>query len=257
MVTTFFPDISQFSVDSLLSEAYPPKHGCPLPSTWWVVRLQASTLLAEEGWLLGQHHLFIMTRSLPWPNKLLTFIKTCPSSGSLTSLGAAYGPISLFDPFTSIIAPWILLFLSSRKSRVSILGYRTFRAYDISLRVGVFSPAMGMLLTLRQLGCFSIYSARCLVPHILRYDENHTVEIFSRDSSGNFPAYFPLLYKLLKESKCPTFWIFNSQEPVRGALSHIFVSNLQPTYLFLGPFLPWPHNLHPILLISSTRVSNG
>ena len=95
LVAVFFPDISQFYIDSLLFETYPPKHSCPLPSTWWVVGFQAATQLAEEGWLLGQHHLFIMIRPLPRPNNLLTFTKTYMSSGSLTSSGAAHGPISL------------------------------------------------------------------------------------------------------------------------------------------------------------------
>ena len=77
MVVAFFPDISQLFIDLPLFEVYPPKHGCPLPSTRWVVKLLASTLLVEEGWLLRQRHLFIMTRPLPRPNNLLAFTSTC------------------------------------------------------------------------------------------------------------------------------------------------------------------------------------
>ena len=33
VAVAFFIDTSQFYVDSLLSETYPPKHGCPLPNT--------------------------------------------------------------------------------------------------------------------------------------------------------------------------------------------------------------------------------
>ena len=162
-----------------------------------------------------------MTRPLPRPNKMLIFTNTCLSSGT------AHGPISLFEPFIPTIVPWnSVLSFPREKNRVSNLCYCTSHTYDISTRVSVFSPVISMLLTLRHLGRFSIYSVRRPVPHVLRCDENLTMEIFYRDSSENFPAYFPLLYKLLEESKCPTFWIFNSQKLVWGALSHIFVSNL-------------------------------
>ena len=68
VVVAFFLDISQFSVVSSLSSAYPSKHDCLLPSTWWVVGLYASTLLVEVESLLRQRHLLIMTWPLPWPN---------------------------------------------------------------------------------------------------------------------------------------------------------------------------------------------
>ena len=100
VVAVFFPDISQFSVDSPLSEAYPPsKHGCPLPNTCWVIGLQASTLFSEEVCLLGQHHLLVITSSRPRPNNLLAFTHTCLSSDSLASLGATHNPIPLSEPF--------------------------------------------------------------------------------------------------------------------------------------------------------------
>ena len=110
VVAVFFPDISQFSIDSPLSEAYPPsKHGCPLPSTCWVVRLQASTLFPEEVCLLRQHHLLVVTSSRPRPNNLLPFTNTCLSSGSLASSGAAHGPIPLSKPFIPTIYIYIYI----------------------------------------------------------------------------------------------------------------------------------------------------
>ena len=95
----FIPKYFPFSVDSLLSEAHPPKHGCLLPSTCWVIGLQASTLLAEEGWLLERHHLLVVTCPLPQPNNLLAFTNTCLSSGFLTSSSVAHGPVFLSEPF--------------------------------------------------------------------------------------------------------------------------------------------------------------
>ena len=111
VVAIFFPDISQFSIDSPLSEAYPPsKHGCPLPSTCWVVRLQASTLFPEEVCLLGQHHLLVVTSSRPRPNNLFPFTNTCLSSGSLASSGAAHNPIPLSKPFIPTIYIYIYIY---------------------------------------------------------------------------------------------------------------------------------------------------
>ena len=94
MVATF----SQIFLNSLLthiSEAYPLKHYCPLPSTCWVVKLQTSVLLSEEVWLLGQHHPFVVTGPRPQPNNLLALINTWLSSGSLASSDVAHGPIPL------------------------------------------------------------------------------------------------------------------------------------------------------------------
>ena len=100
VVAAFFPNISQFSVDLPFSEAYlPSKHGCPLPSTCWVIGLQASTLFSEEVYLLEQHHLLIVTNSRPQLDNLLVFTNTCLSSGSLVSLGTAHSPIPLSEPF--------------------------------------------------------------------------------------------------------------------------------------------------------------
>ena len=193
MVAAFFLDISQFSVDSPLSKAYPPsKHDCPLPSTCWVDGLQASILFLEEIFLLEQHH-------------LLAFTNTCLSSGSLASSSVAHGPIPLSKPFIPIIAPHSVISFPREKNGVSTLRYCTSHTYNISTCVSVFSLAISTLLTLRHLGRFSNYSAWHPVPNVLRCDENLTVEISYRDSSGNFPAYFPLLYKMLEESRCPTF----------------------------------------------------
>ena len=109
VVAVFFSDISQFSIYSPLSEAYPPsKHGCPLPSTCWVVGLQASTLFPKEVCLLKQHHLLVMISSHPRHDNLLAFINTCLSSSSLASLGSlassgmTHGPIPLSKPFIPI-----------------------------------------------------------------------------------------------------------------------------------------------------------
>ena len=100
VVAAFFPNISQFSVDSPFSEAYlPSKHGCPLPSTCWVVGLQASILFPDEVCLLKQHHLLVVTNSCPQPDNLLAFTNTYLSSSALPSLGETHGPILLSEPF--------------------------------------------------------------------------------------------------------------------------------------------------------------
>ena len=66
VVVASFPDISQFSIDSPLSEAYlPSKHGCPLPNTCWVIEFQASTVFPKVVYLLRQHHLLVVTNSCP------------------------------------------------------------------------------------------------------------------------------------------------------------------------------------------------
>ena len=134
MITTFFPDISQFSVDSLLFEAYPPKHGCPLPSTWWVVGFQAATLLVKERWLLEQRQLFIMTKPLPRPNNLLTFTKTYLSSSSLMSLGAAHGSKSLFGSFI----PTIIIIIIIQNLYIFISSLYSFLSLSLSLSLYIY-----------------------------------------------------------------------------------------------------------------------
>ena len=84
-----------------------------------------------------------------------------------------------------------------------------------------FQLQRGMLLTLRHPRRLSIYFIRCPVPHVQRCDEDPTVEKFYGDLGGNSPAYFfPSLYTLLEDSSYSTFYIFNSQASVRGALPH-------------------------------------
>lgn len=83
---------SQIFLSSLLtqlSEAYPSKHGCPLPSICWVIGLQTFTLFSKEVWLLEQHHLFVVTGPHPRTNNLLALINTWLSLGSLASLSVA------------------------------------------------------------------------------------------------------------------------------------------------------------------------
>ena len=104
MIATFFSNISQFFVDSPPSKAYPPsKHGCLLPSTCWVVKLQVSTLLPEEVCLLGQYHLLVMISSCPRPENLLAFTNTGLSLGSSMSSSAVHSPIPLSEPFIPTI----------------------------------------------------------------------------------------------------------------------------------------------------------
>ena len=130
--------------------------------------------------------LFVILRRGLWPNTLIRFFYPHNSPSKLQS------------------------FSSLRK-----IGFQFYVTISPTLMapflcVSVFSPAMSTLLTLRHLRRFSNYFTRCPVPHVLRCDENITMEVFHRDSSGNFPAHPLILYKTLKESRSPIFWIFNS-----------------------------------------------
>ena len=110
VIAAFFPDISQFFVDSPPSKAYPPsKHGCLLSSTCWVVKLHVSTLLPEEVCLLGQYHLLVMISSCPQPKNLLAFTNTGLSLGSSMSSSAVHGPIPLSEPFIPTVTYFKIL----------------------------------------------------------------------------------------------------------------------------------------------------
>ena len=138
LVAAFFPNISQFSVDSPLSKAYPPfKHGCPLPSTCWMVGLQASTLFPEEVWLLRQHHLLVVTSPRPRPNNLLAFTNICLSLSSLASSGVAHGPKSLFEPFILTIIMEALGALQYTESKIANFFWTKFSykiGYNLKLQ---------------------------------------------------------------------------------------------------------------------------
>ena len=110
VIAAFFPDISQFFVDSPPSKAYPPsKHSCLLSSTCWVVKLHVSTLLPEEVCLLGQYHLLVMISSHPRPENLLAFTNTGLSLGSSMSSSAVHGPIPLSEPFIPTVTYFKIL----------------------------------------------------------------------------------------------------------------------------------------------------
>ena len=159
-----------------------------------MVGFQATTLLAEEGWLLGQRHLFIMTIPLPWPNNLLTFTKTYLSSGSLTSLCVAHSPISLSRPFIPTIAPRNSTFSLLREKYIFLTCRRLFTCNEHAPDASAFRTPQHLLHFIRH-----------PVPHVLWCEKNPTLGIFHRDSSENSPTYFSFLYKLLEESRCPTF----------------------------------------------------
>ena len=60
---------------------------------------------AEEGFLLGQHLLPIVTRPLPWPNNLFAFAST------YLSLGAAYGLSYIWAPHPYNIDIYIYIYI--------------------------------------------------------------------------------------------------------------------------------------------------
>ena len=179
MVAAFFLDISQFSFALSLSDTYPSKHDCLLPRTWWVVGLEASTLLAKVVSLLRRRYLFIMTWPLPWPNiHLPSFVLVCPRT--ITS-----------------------------------------HTYVISSRVSVFSLAKEHTPDASTSGTpqHLLHVAPC-PPRSTMWWRSYDGDFlwgFERELSY---LLFPVLYKLLKDSGCSTFWIFNSQESIRRALPY-------------------------------------
>ena len=70
---------------------------CPVLDGW--LDLWLSFCLVEEVFLLGQHLILIVTRLLPWPINLYAFASIYLSSGYLTSLGTAHGPILISELF--------------------------------------------------------------------------------------------------------------------------------------------------------------
>lgn len=78
-----------------LFEAYPPKHGCILPSIHCVVEFQTPTLLFEEVCLLGKHYLFIVIGPCPWPTNPLALSNAWSSQSSFASSGMTHDPIPL------------------------------------------------------------------------------------------------------------------------------------------------------------------
>ena len=153
---------------------------------------------------------------------LSAFVCTCLSSSYLMSSGATHGPISLSGPFIPTLAPQNFALSLFGKSGISILGSRTFHTYVISSRVGVFSPAKEYAPDASAFG--TPQHLLCTIPYLPRsmvWWRSYGGDFFYGDLSSNFPAYFSHPYiRLLEESECPTFWIFNSQESVWGAFSY-------------------------------------
>ena len=117
---------SQIFLNSLLthlSEAYPPKHGCPLSNTCWMVGLKISTLFPKEVWLLRQHHLLVVTNPRPQPNNLLALINTCLSLGSLASSSVAHGLIPLSEYLISTGISFVFHRLNTKEKVLNDLCY--------------------------------------------------------------------------------------------------------------------------------------
>ena len=174
--------------------------------------------LAEEVLLLKQHFQFLMTKLLPQTINLYASISIYLSSNY--SSGVAHSPIPISSPFIPTITPRnsTLLLLRKKKGGFRFSNNYPSHSYVISFCAGVFQMQRGTLLTLRHLGCFIIYFLRRLVPHVLRCDGDPTVENFTGIGQELSRLLFPSLYILLEDSSCSTFCIFNSQEPIRGAL---------------------------------------
>ena len=162
-----------------------------------------------------------MTRPFPRPNIYLpSFILVYPRARP-TAQYPYLGPSSLQ------LSLEILLFLSSGKSGISILGSRTSYNYVISSSVGVFSPAKEHALDT---------SAFRMPQHLLRITpcpprsmmwwRSYSGDFFCGESSGNFPVYFSHPY--ISCSKNPNVPLFESStlKNQSEVPFHIFVSYL-------------------------------
>ena len=158
-----------------------------------------------------------MTRLLPQPIKLYAFVSIYLSSGMACS------PIPISGPFIPII-------IAPQNSTLLLLGkkggFRLFWQSSFPFLCHFFlcrclfnwKEACSWRFSIRDALAFTSYG----IPHVLRCDEDPTVEKLYRYLGGNSPAYFfPSLYILLEDYGCSTFCIFNSQASVWGALPHL------------------------------------
>ena len=155
-----------------------------------------------------------MTILLPRPINRYAFVSTYLFSST------AYGLIPISGPFI----PTISKFHSStpRKKGILIFGNHPSHSYVISFCAGVFSiakrhaPDASTSRMLQHL----LHMAPYPPPRSTVWWRSYGGEIlwwFGRELSR---LLFPFLYILLEDFGCSTFCIFNSQEPVRGALPH-------------------------------------
>ena len=151
-------------------------------------------MLAEEGWLLGQRHLFIMTIPLPWPNNLHTFTKTYLSSGSLTSLCVAHGPISLSRPFIPTIAPRNSTFSLLREKYIFLTCRRLFTCNEHAPDASAFRTPQHLLHFIRH-PVPTFYG----VIKILRWG------FFIGIRARTLPLTFPSYINCLKNPDAPLF----------------------------------------------------
>ena len=153
-----------------------------------------------------------MTRLLPQTINLYASISIYLSSDYLISSGTAYGPISIFRPFIPTIAPQnsTLLLLEKKKGGFRFSSNYLSHSYVISFYASIFSTAKRH--APNSLASGTLHHLFLTTPCLPRST------VWWRSYSGISRLLFPSLYILLEDSSYSTFFIFNSQEPVRRAL---------------------------------------
>ena len=155
--------------------------------------------LTEETLLLRFQRLMtkLLSQSINW----YTFVSIYLSSST------AHGLVPIFGPFFPIIAPQNSTFLLLREKKKKkgfwflAIVLPTLKSL-LSMQVS-FQPQKGTLLALWHLRHFSIYFILRPIPHVLRCDEEPTVEKFYGDFSGSSPLTFPIPIYIARR-----FWLF-------------------------------------------------
>ena len=177
--------------------------------------------LAKEVLLLGQHFQILMTRLLPQTINLYASISIYLSSNYLISSSTAYDPIPIFRPFIPTIAPRnsTLLLLEKKKGGFQFSGNYLSHSYVISFYASIFSTAKRHAPNSLASGMLHhLFLTRPCLPRSTVWWRSYSGKILLGFGRKLSRLLFPSLYILLEDSSYSTFFIFNSQEPVRRAL---------------------------------------